>query len=86
MTKGVAIARSNAAWSVTNNVVETSVEVVFGDCTASQQTIKYIEIWRNNTGALLVDRIAWKEFTPTWDVVIGMTPRFKTGAITVTFD
>lgn len=86
VAKGVAIARSLAKWDVTGNVCSNLEEIIFGDCSAVPQTIKYIELWKNNTGSTLADRIAWKEFSATIDIIVGMTPRFKVGDVQFIFD
>jgi len=58
VAKGVAVARSNAAWDVVTNSATNLADILFGDCTAVPQNIKYVEVWRNNTSALLASRIA----------------------------
>lgn len=86
VAKGIAVPRSAAQWDITGNVASNIAELLFGDCTAVPQNIKYIELWRNNTGSTLADRIAWKEFGEVIAMIVGMTPRFKAGTIQFTFD
>lgn len=86
VAKGIAVVRSAAGWTVTNNQAVNAAELVFGACTAGAETIRYVEIWKNNTGATEADRIAWVQLSADFAVAAGMTPRFEAGAIVVTFD
>jgi len=90
VAKGIAVVRSSEGWTVTNasgtNTAVNEEELVFGSCTAGSETIRYVEIWKNNTGTTEADRIAWVQLSADFSVVSGMTPRFEAGAIVVTFD
>jgi len=86
VAKGIAVVRSAVGWTVTNNQAVNAAELVFGACTAGAETIRYVEIWKNNTGATEADRIAWVQLSADFAVAAGMTPRFEAGAIVVTFD
>jgi hypothetical protein len=86
VAKGIAVVRSAVGWTVTNNQAVNAAELVFGACTAGAETIRYVEIWKNNTGATEADRIAWVQLSADFAVAAGMTPRFEAGAIVITFD
>ena len=90
VAKGIAVVRSAVGWTVANaagvNSAVNAAELVFGACTAGAETIRYVEIWKNNTGATEADRIAWVQLSADFAVASGMTPRFEVGAISVTFD
>lgn len=83
---GVAVERSASGWSVSGSEVKNAAEVEFGACTAGSENVRYVEIWRNNTGSLEADRIAWTQLTSDVAVIIGITPKFTAESITVTFD
>jgi len=85
VAKGIAVARTSGAWSVTANVIKNVAELLFGACTATPETVKYVEVWRNNTGAGLADRIAWREITPL-AVDAGDQPKFAAEVVVFTFD
>lgn len=86
VAKGIAVVRSAVGWTVTNNQAVNAAELVFGACTAGAETIRYVEIWKNNTGSTEADRIAWVQLSADFAVAAGMTPRFQAGAIVVTMD
>lgn len=85
VAKGIAVARTSGAWSVAANVVKNVAELLFGACTATPQTIKYVECWRNNTGSTLADRISFCEITPI-DVDPGDQPRIVAEILAFTFN
>lgn len=86
VAKGEAVARTTGGWTVADNEVENTAEVSFGACTAGTETVKYLELWKNNTGATIADRLAWVELSSTLAVSAGVQPKFDAGAITFTFD
>ena len=89
VAKGVAVARSAAGWeidSATPSIIQNTAEIAFGACTAGTETVKYMEVWKNNTGATIADRIAWVELGATLAVSAGVTPKFAAGEITFEFD
>lgn len=83
VAKGIAVARSSAAWSVTANVAKNIAQLLFGACTAGSENIKYVEVWKNNTGSTLADRISFCEIAP-FAVSAGKTPKIDAEALTVT--
>lgn len=84
--KGVAVARTSGGWTVSSNQVSNTAEVAFGACTAGTETVKYLEVWKDNTSSTISERIAWVELDSTLAVSAGVQPRFDVGAITFTFD
>lgn len=79
----VALARSNAAWSITGNTVTPVANIDFGTCTAGSATISHIGIGTaaSGTGKLLYAGAV----TPGIAVVSGVIPRLTT-ATTITED
>lgn len=79
----VALARSNAAWSITGNTVTPVTNIDFGTCTAGSATISHIGIGTaaSGTGKLLYAGAV----TPGIAVVSGVIPRLTT-ATTITED
>jgi hypothetical protein len=83
---GVAVERSATGWTVTTNQVKNAAEVAFGACSAGSENIRYVEVWRNNTGTTEADRIAWAQLNSDVAVAAGVTPKFAAEALTFTFD
>lgn len=81
---GVAVSRTPEAWDVTANVVKNPAQILFGACTAGAENVKYVEIWKNNSGTTLADRIAVKEITP-FAINSGKQPKIDAEALTLTF-
>lgn len=86
VAKGIAVARSAGGWTITGNQAVNAAEVLFAACTAGAETVKYFEIWKNNTGATEADRLTWVQLTANLAVTAGAVPRFAAGAVVVTFD
>jgi len=86
VAKGIAIVRSSVGWTVTDNVAENSADAIFGACSALPENVRYVEVWKNNTGSTEADRIAWVQLTADLYVSAGITPKFAAGALTFTFD
>ncbi|MCY1720145.1 hypothetical protein OU798_07315 [Prolixibacteraceae bacterium Z1-6] len=89
VANGVAVARSAAKWTITWNDTDNKAEAVnaeeevFGERTDSgaAENIKYVEVWKNNTGTDLADRIGYMEFTNPLSVTLGVQPRIKAGKL-----
>lgn len=86
VAKGVAVARSNAGWTVVANEAANLAEIQFGACSAGSENIRYVELWRNNTGDAEADRISWVQLAADLAISIGITPKFSVGAVVFTFD
>lgn len=88
VAKGIAVPRTASGWSITafSNQASNAVEVLFGACTAGAETVKYLEVWKNNTGDTEADRIAWVQLTTNLAITAGVTPKFAAGAVVVSFD
>lgn len=83
---GVAVARTTGGWSVMGSEAKNVSSVTFGECTAGSENVRYVEIWRNNTGNTDSDRIAWKQLTLDLAVSAGIVPTFAAEGIIITFD
>lgn len=83
VAKGIAVARSTGAWDVTANVAKNIAQILYGACTAGTENIKYVEAWKNNTGATLADRISFCEITP-FAVSAGKQPKIDAEGCTFT--
>ena len=79
----VAVARSGAGWTVTNNVVTPASNVDFPAATSGTATITHFGVGTasSSTGKLLMSGTV----TPNISVSTGVTPRLTT-ATTLTFD
>lgn len=79
---GVAVAR-DTGWELDgSNDMVIAADLEFATSTdAVSQNVKYAELWRNNTGALEADRIAWLELDAVVAVSEGITPRFAAGTL-----
>jgi len=86
VAKGIAVARTSEAWTVTDDTVENTTDLIFGACTVGSETIRYVEVWKNNTGSTAADRIAWIELDSDLAVSLGIQPKIAAGALTFTFD
>jgi len=83
---GAAVERSASGWSVSGSEIKNVAEVTFGACAAGSENVRYMEIWRNNTGTLEAERIAWGQLSSDIAVSVGVTPKFAAESITVTFN
>lgn len=89
VAKGVAVARSAVGWEIDSaspSTIQNAADVEFAQCTGGTETIKYVEVWKNNTGSTIADRIAWVELSATLAVSNGVTPKFAAGELTFEFD
>jgi len=86
VAKGIAVARTSGAWSITANMAKNIADLIFGACTVGSETIRYVEIWKNNTGLTESDRIAWVQLTADLLIEPGIQPKFAAEALTFTFD
>jgi len=88
---GVAIPRTEAAWSVAYDdgtlkaIVSAIAEIVFGDCTGAPENAAYVELWKNNTGSTLAERITFYELPAPIAITAGMTPRIQAGLLKFLF-
>lgn len=80
----VAVARSAAGWTRTNNSVTNDAEIAFGQCTASPQTITHVGLGTASSGAgvLLISGA----LDDTLVLAAGATPRFAATVLEFTCD
>lgn len=79
----VAVARSGAGWTVTNNVASPTANIDFGECTASPGgAITHFGIVSTSAGA--GDLFFYGALTPNITMAVGVIPRIKTTS-TITF-
>lgn len=86
VAKGIAVARTSGAWTVTDDTVENAADLLFGACTVGSENIRYVEVWKNNTGTTEADRIAWVELDSDLSVSPGIQPKIASGSLVFTFD
>ncbi len=80
----VAVARSAAGWTVTNNVADNVDAVTFGACTVGSNHITHVSVGVASAGA---SKILWSgELTAHLDVSPGITPSFAAGALDLSID
>jgi hypothetical protein len=74
----VAVARSSAGWTVTNNSVSPTATVSFPQCTSGTSTITHFAIGTASTGA---GKVLYKgTVTPNVAVASGVTPQITTAS------
>jgi len=80
----VAVARSTAGWTVTNNSVSPAANVTFGECTAAPGTaITHFAVGVASTGTT---KVLYKgTFTPNVTMAVGVIPILKSTS-TITED
>lgn len=80
----VAVARSGAGWTVTNNQAENAAEIAFPEAGGGSESITHFGVGTlaSGTGKLLYKGAL---DTPL-AVSVGITPRFAAGALVVTED
>jgi len=84
VTKGIAVPRAAADLADTDELANNANEIVFGACTAGEENVRYLEIWKNNTGDTEADRLFWFQLTNDLAVSPGITPKFAGGAFGLT--
>lgn len=80
----VAVARSGAGWTVATNTVTNAAAIEFGACTAGSETISYISVGTDSTGAGTL--IYSGALTSNLAVSSGITPQFAAGELDVSED
>lgn len=79
----VAVARSGAGWTVTNNVASPAANIDFGECTASPgAAITHFGIVSSSSGA--GDLLFYGALSASITMAVGVIPRIKTTS-TITF-
>lgn len=79
----VAVARSNAGWTVTNNSVSPAAAISFAECTGGTATLTHFGI---GTASTSTGKLLYKgSISPTIAVATGVTPRLTTSS-TITED
>lgn len=86
VTGGVAVPRSSAGWTVSGNNASNTAAITFGACTAGSETIRYVEIWMDNTSTTEDKRLWWGQLTADLAVSAGITPQFAAGELDVNED
>ena len=76
----VAVARSSAGWTITDNVAANTAEITFGECTDGSETIIGAAIMTALTGG---DMLYWND-DPNLAVSVGVIPSFAIGSLTIT--
>jgi hypothetical protein len=84
--KGVAVARSGAGWTVSGNNASNAAAITFGQCAGGSETVRYAEIWRDNTSTTEAKRLFWGQLTSDLAVSSGITPEFAIGDFDVNED
>lgn len=72
----VAVPRTSAGWTVTNNVVNPTAAITFGACTAGTSTITHFAIGTASTGTGKV--LYSGTCSPTITITAGITPQLTT--------
>lgn len=85
VAKGIAVARTSGGFTVTGNQVKNAADALFAPCTAGSENIRYVELWKNNTGSTEADRIAFVQLTSDLPVSNGIQPKFAIEALVFTF-
>jgi hypothetical protein len=85
---GVAVERSASGWTINGSQVINAADIEFGPCTEGSENIRFVELWRNNTGNTEAERIAWKDLGEGNEIPVsaGATPKISAGNLTFTFD
>lgn len=79
----VAVARSNAGWTVTNDSVSPAAAISFAECTGGTATLTHFGI---GTASTSTGKLLYKgSISPTIAVATGVTPRLTTSS-TITED
>ncbi len=78
----VAVARTSAGWTITDNVCENTEAITFEECTAGSATIIGAAIMTAETGG---DMLFWTD-DPNLAVSVGITPEFAVGDFSITED
>lgn len=82
---GVAVPRTAAGFSRTDNVVTNVADVLADECTAGSENIRYVELWKTNTGSTEAERIDWMQLPSDIPVSVGSIPRIAAGLFTYTY-
>jgi hypothetical protein len=85
---GVAVERSASGWTINGSQIVNAADIEFGPCTAGNENIRFVELWRNNTGGTEAERIAWEDLGEGNEIPVsaGSTPKIAAGNLTFTFD
>jgi len=80
----VAVARSNAGWTVTDNSVTNAAAITFPQCTGGTNTISHFAVGTASTGA---GKVLYKgALTASLAVSNLIIPEFATGTMTISED
>lgn len=80
----VAVARSNAGWTVLNNGVSNAVAITFPGCTGSSNTITHFAIGTAHSGA---GKLLYSgELGTPLSVSVGIIPTFPIGDLNISED
>lgn len=79
----VAVARSSAGWTVTNNSVSPAASITFAECTGGTATITHFGVGTASSGAGVL--LFSGTVTSNISVLSGVTPALTTGS-TITVD
>lgn len=80
----VAVARSGAGWTVTNNQVQNAAAINFPACTGGSSTCTYFGVGTDSAGAGTL--LYSGALTASLAVTSGITPSFAINALTITED
>ena len=75
VTGGIAVERADTAFSVANEMAKNIAELDFGECTALPETVRYAEVWINNTETGIAYRIRWCQLPSDIALQVGSVPR-----------
>lgn len=84
--KGVAIPRSTGGWTVSAGAASNAAAVTFGACTAGSETVRYFEVWDDNSSSTEAHRLYWGQLTADLAVSAGITPEFAIGQLAINED
>jgi hypothetical protein len=88
ITGGVAVERSAIGWTMNGSQIVNAADIEFGPCTEGSENIRFVELWKNNTGNTEAECIAWKDLGEGNEIPVsaGATPKIAAGNLTFTFD
>lgn len=82
---GLAVVRSAAGFTVTGQQIKNAADLVFGARTAGDENIRYAELWKNNSGSTIADRIAFCQLTADLAVTTGIQPKISAETLVFNF-
>ena len=86
VAKGIAVPRNSSNWTVSGSNCSNTLKLSFAISTSGPQTMKFVEVWKDNVSSAIAERLFWAQLDADLIVNSGITPEVPIGDLDINED